>query len=210
MYVSVVAQKDNVDIESKKELKLTDSKGKRVKSAKVSYDENNGAVISTTDDAVRTEVETVSTAIINSTMTEIDISGYADMPSHVQKAFKTSGGNYMLELRAAGYGINGDKYTRSNEYITINVSITAGGKIIACKTVSQKESSGIGDACAKPEFYNQFNGKVEADYGEIDAIGGATITTNGYKSAIASAFTAVKILKGGAWLWVKTIICQFF
>lgn len=160
--------------------------------------DNNGAVISTVDDAVKTEVETVSANIINSTMTEIDISSFADMPSHVQKAFKTSGGNYVLELRAAGYGINGDKYTRSNEYITIKVSITAGGKIIACKTISQKESSGIGDACAKPDFYNQFNGKVETDYGEIDAIGGATITTNGYKSAIASAFTAVKILKGGA------------
>ena len=160
--------------------------------------DNNGAVISTVDDAVKAEVESVSANIINSTMTEIDISSFADMPSHVQKAFKTSGGNYVLELRAAGYGINGDKYTRSNEYITIKVSITAGGKIIACKTISQKESSGIGDACAKPDFYNQFNGKVETDYGEIDAIGGATITTNGYKSAIASAFTAVKILKGGA------------
>ncbi len=160
--------------------------------------DNNGAVISTTDDAVKTEVEAVSAVIINSTMTEIDISSFIDMPTHIQKAFKTSGGNYVLELRASGYGIKGDKYVRSNEYINIKVSVTAGGKIISCKTISQKESSGIGDACADPDFYNQFSGKDESNYTEIGAISGATTTTEGYKSAIASVFTAVKILKGGA------------
>lgn len=160
--------------------------------------DNNGAVINAVDDTAKAEVEAVAAAIINSTMTEIDISGIADMPTHVQKAYKTTGGNYVFELRAAGYGINGDKYTRSGEYIQIKVSITADGQIIACKTTAQKESEGIGDACAKPEFYNQFSGKTESDYGEIDAIGGATITTNGYKTAISSAFNAVKILKGGA------------
>lgn len=160
--------------------------------------DNSGAVINAVDDTAKAEVENVAAAIINSTMTEIDISGFADMPTHVQKAYKTTGGNYVLELRAAGYGINGDKYTRSGEYIQIMVSITPDGQIISCKTTAQKESEGIGDACAKPEFYNQFCGKTESDYGEIDAIGGATITTNGYKTAISSAFSAVKILKGGA------------
>ena len=120
------------------------------------------------------------------------------MPSHVQKAYKTSSGNYVFDLRGAGYGINGDKYTRSGQHIEIKVSLTPAGKIISCKTTAQKESEGIGDACAKPEFYTKFNGKEQSTLDQVDAIAGATITTNGYKSAVASAFEAVKILEGGA------------
>ena len=160
--------------------------------------DNSGNVLTEVDEAVKTEINTAATKIINSTLTEIDISNTPNMPTHVQKAYKTSGGNYVLDLRAAGYGINGDKYTRSGEYIEIRVSITPLGKIIACKTTAQKESEGIGDACAKPEFYNQFKGKIESDYNEIDAIAGATITTNGYKTAVSKAFEAVKLLDGGA------------
>lgn len=160
--------------------------------------DNNGNVLTETDEAVKTEINNAATKIINSALTEIDISNIADMPSHVQKAYKTSGGNYVFDLRAAGYGINGDKYTRSGEYIEIRVSVTPGGKIIACKTTAQKESEGIGDACAKPEFYNQFGGKIETDYTEVETIAGATITTNGYKTAVSKVFEAVKILEGGA------------
>lgn len=158
--------------------------------------DKQGVVISEADDAVKTLVTDAAAKIIDSTMTEIDITTYPDMPSHVQKAFKTTGGNYVFELRAAGYGINGDKYTKSGEYIYIRVSATPDGKIIACETVSQKESEGFGDACAKPSFYNQFKGKDQNNYQEIDAIGGATITTNGYKTAVSKVFDAIKILKG--------------
>lgn len=135
--------------------------------------------------------------IINSKTTEIDISGY-EMPLQVKKAFKTDSGNYVFELGANGYGINGDQYTRSNEQIIISVSATKDGKIISCETVSQKESKGFGDKCAEPEFYEQYNGKTETDYKDVDAISGATITTNGYSTAVSKVFEAVKILEGEA------------
>ena len=160
--------------------------------------DNTGAVLTETDDTVKAKVSATAEKIIGTTIEEIDISKFADMPSQIEKAYKTSSGNYVFELKASGYGINGDKYTRSGEYIKIKVSATADGKIIDCETVSQKESEGIGDACAKPEFYSQFNGKQENNYNEIDAIAGATITTNGYKNAIAKVFEAVRLLKGGA------------
>ncbi len=160
--------------------------------------DNNGNVLTEADETVKTEINNAALKVINSTLTEIDISNTQNMPSHVQKAYKTSGGNYLFDLRAAGYGINGDKYTRSGEYIEIRVSATPTGKIIACKTTAQKESEGIGDACAKPEFYDQFNGKQESDYDQVDAIAGATITTNGYKTAVSKVFEAVRILEGGA------------
>ena len=40
-------------------------------------------------------------------------------------------------------------------------------------------------------------GKTEENYTEIDAISGATLTTDGYKQAIERAFAALEILKGG-------------
>ena len=80
----------------------------------------------------------------------------------------------------------------------VRASLTPAGKVIACETLSHKESEGFGDACAKPEFYNQFNGKDESNYKEIDGIGGATITTNGYKTAIGKLFEAVKTMEGVA------------
>ena len=158
--------------------------------------DNNGTVLTEVSEDIKPEVIDAVQKIIGSTMTEFDISKYPDMPSNVQKAYKTSSGNYVFDLRGAGYGINGDKYTRSGQYIEIKVSLTPAGKIISCKTTAQKESEGIGDACANPEFYTKFNGKDQSTFGEVDAIAGATITTKGYKTAISRAFDAVDILEG--------------
>lgn len=131
---------------------------------------------------------------------DIDISAYGDLSKTVVSAKKTATGNFILETKGAGYGIKGgDEYhPASNEYIIVKVSVTSDYKIIDCITVSQAETKGIGDACANESFYGQFVGKTEENYTEIDAIGGATLTTNGYKQAIERAFAAVKVLKGGA------------
>ena len=155
-------------------------------------------VLSAVADDVKTVMSANAQAVASSESEEIDISGYEDMPSAIDKAYKTTSGNYVFELRASGYGINGDAYTASGEYIYIKVSATADGKILACQTVSQSETDGIGSACADASFYSQFNGKDETNYGEIDAIGGATITTNGYKTGVSKVFTAIKILEGVA------------
>lgn len=157
----------------------------------------NGEVVSDVDDELKLSISDSAKQIILSEIKEIDISRYEDMPKQVVKAYKTTSGNYVFDLNAAGFGINGDAYYNpSGEYIMIKVSATAEGKIIMCETISQKESNGIGDVCAKPEFYSQFNGKEETNYREIDAISGATITTNGYKTAVSKVFEAIKILKG--------------
>ena len=152
-------------------------------------------------EATAEEAQIAKTAIetINATATElVDLSAYEGLPSQLIQAQKTSTGNYIIEIKAAGYGIvGGDEYhPASGEYIMVRVSITADGRIIDCVTVSQAETEGIGDACAKESFYGQFDGKTEADYTEIDAISGATLTTNGYKQAIGRAFECVKIFEG--------------
>lgn len=140
-------------------------------------------------------------AILNaSKTTSVDLTAFEDVHKNVISAQKTESGNYIFEIKGAGYGIvGGDEYhPASGEYIVIRVSLTADGKIIDCLTVSQEETKGLGDACADEKFYGQFDGKTEENYEQIDAIGGATLTTDGYKKAILRAFETVKILEGGA------------
>ena len=157
----------------------------------------DGTVVSEVADDVKTLMSDNAKKLISSKLTQIDISGYADMPTQIEEAYKTDSGNYVFHLKAAGFGINGDAwYNPSGEYIKIKVSATKDGKIIACETVSQKETDGIGSACADKKFYSQFNGKEQTNYKEIDAISGATVTTNGYKTAISKVFDAINILKG--------------
>lgn len=161
--------------------------------------DNSGAVLSAVADDVKATMEANAQLILNSSLTEIDISGYSDMPSQVKKVYKTASGNYVFELGANGFGINGDHYYNpSGKQIEIKASATSDGKIIAVLTTAQYETDKIGSACADASFYTQFNGKTEADYSEIEAISGATITTNGYKTAISKVFEAVKILEGVA------------
>ena len=140
-------------------------------------------------------------AILTATVTEdVDLTAYEGLPTSLTEAQKTATGNYILTLKAAGYGINGgsEYHPASGEYILVKVSLTKDGKIIDTLTVSQAESTGIGDACADEKFYGQFDGKTADDYKNIDAISGATITTNGYLKAIERAFECVTILEGGA------------
>ena len=138
--------------------------------------------------------------LTSTTVTDVDLSTFEGLPSALLSAKKTATGNYVLEVKGAGYGINGgnEYHPASGKYIEIRVSMTPDGKIIDTYTISQEESKGIGDACADEKFYGQFDGKTEENYTEIDAIGGATITTDGYKKAILRAFEALKILEGGA------------
>ncbi len=139
-------------------------------------------------------------AIKASTVEDIDISAYTDLEKTVVSAKKTASGNFILETKGAGYGIKGgDEYhPASNEYIIVRVAITPDFRIIDCLTVSEAETDGLGDACADESFYGQFVGKTEENYKEIDAISGATLTTNGYTQAIERAFNAVKTMNGGA------------
>jgi electron transport complex protein RnfG len=157
----------------------------------------NGTVITAGVENAQAAVDAVA-AISSSALTDIDLSAFPEL-SYAVSAKKTATGNYVIETKGAGYGIKGgnEYHPASGEYIVVRVSITASGEIIDCITVSQAETSGLGDACAKEEFYGQFVSKNETNYTEIDAISGATITTDGYKQAISRAFEVLKVLKGG-------------
>lgn len=168
-----------------------------------------GADGSFTDAALPEETKALVSAqltIIKATVFEdVDLTQYTGIHKNVTSAKKTATGNYVLEVKGAGYGIVGgnDYHPASGEYIYIRVSVTGEGKIIDCLTVSQSETKNLGDACADEKFYGQFDGKTAENYESIDGIAGATMTTDGYKLAIKRAFEAVAIMtannsEGGA------------
>ena len=159
----------------------------------------DGEVITECSDEDAQTVKAAIAAISTTTTTDLDLTAYTGLPSQLVSAKLTATGNYILEIKAAGYGIvGGDEYhPASGEYILIRISMTSEGKIIDCLTLSEAETKGIGSACADEKFYGQFDGKTEETYNEIDAISGATMTTDGYKKAILRAFESVKIFVEG-------------
>ena len=159
-----------------------------------------GNVVSEVDGELAANVSAQLARIQATVLETVDLSQYTGIHKNVVSVQKTATGNYVLDVKGAGYGIMGgdDYHPASGEYIMIRVSITGEGKIIDCLTVSQAETQNLGDACADESFFGQFDGKTEENYREIDAISGATMTTDGYKQAIERAFAAVKILEGGA------------
>ena len=158
----------------------------------------DGLVVSDVPDDVKANVEAQAAVFAASELTEVDLSQY-EMPKGITKAWKTSGGSYVVEVEAAGFGINGDEYYNpSGEHIVIKLALTAEGKIINCVTVYQNETDKIGSACADKAFYSQFNGKDESTYKDVEAISGATITTKGYMTGVGRAIEAVKIMEGAA------------
>lgn len=81
--------------------------------------------------------------------------------------------------------------------IQVAVGITKDGKLTGMEVISNAETAGLGSKCTEPEFKDQFAGKnastiafsktgASAD-NEIDAISGATITTNAVTEAVNAA-----------------------
>ncbi len=158
-----------------------------------------GAVLTDVDAATKANIEAQAQIMLNSSVEEINMAGYADVPKQVVAVYQTASGNYVFDLEAAGFGINGDEwYKPSGEHIQIKVSVTPEGQIISCKTMYQAETDGIGSACEEAWFYTQFTGRDASNYSDIDAISGATLTTNGYKTAISKVFEVIAMLKGDA------------
>ena len=160
-------------------------------------------------DVAAEDKQTVETAmaIIKATeKTAVDLTAFEGIATGVTSVEKTATGNYIIELKANGYAMGVKDKNGQNHFsysglpkvpIVIRVSMTAEGKIIDCITVSQGESPKFGDACANESFYGQFDGKTEENYNDIDAISGATVTTEAYKKAILEAFKTVNIIEGG-------------
>ena len=120
-----------------------------------------------------------------------------NMPKRFVEAYKTASGNYVITTKGAGYGINGEWHA-SGKYITVRISLTADGTIIATETVEEAETPDVGGATLKdPDFVGQFVGKDQEGAANVDTVANVTLTTEGYKKAVQTAFEALALLTGG-------------
>ncbi len=91
--------------------------------------------------------------------------------------------------------------------VQIAVGISSDGKITGFNVVSNNETAGLGSKCTEPEFTSQFANKPAtvleytksgaAEDNQIDAISGATITTNAVTEAVNSAIVFYQENFGG-------------
>ncbi|MDD6728136.1 MAG: RnfABCDGE type electron transport complex subunit G [Eubacteriales bacterium] len=91
--------------------------------------------------------------------------------------------------------------------IQIALGIKTDGTITGFDVVSNSETAGLGSKCTEPEFKDQFAGKpaTKLEYtksgasadNEIDAISGATITTNAVTEAVNAAIVFYQDSFGG-------------
>lgn len=114
---------------------------------------------------------------------EITVEGKPEAVTQIFEA--TNGAGYVVMLSVKGYGGN----------IEIICGIDANGCITQTKTLSHGETAGLGAKIDTDDYKNQYIGK-DASLEGVDAISGATVSSNAYKTAINYAFVAYQMAIG--------------
>lgn len=153
-------------------------------------------------------VNTAHALLTSSTETEITELD-EKIHSSIVKVSVTNTNNYIFEVKANGFSVyQYNEYSSGdNAPIIVKVAISADGKIIDCRTLSQSETKGYGDACATEDYYDSWRGvgadevvisssPITGENTDPGAISGATHTSKGYQQAIKRAFEAFEILGG--------------
>jgi electron transport complex protein RnfG len=80
-----------------------------------------------------------------------------------------------------------------HDLIEVMVGVDADSKLTGVSIMSHTETPGLGARIEEPQFTEQFKGldletnKLAADGGKVDALSGATFSTNGVIAAVAAA-----------------------
>lgn len=124
--------------------------------------------------------------------------------------FNLGDAEYYTAMDAAG-DIKGYIFTTSaNGYggaVKVMTAVSTNGTIVAIEVVdAADETPGLGQNATKSTFWEQFKGKsgelnvVKSGAGEsdIEALTGATITSNAVKDAVNKALSSYKLIKGEA------------
>lgn len=96
---------------------------------------------------------------------------------------------YIAEVSSKGYG--GE--------IQMMVAFTPKGEVIGVKILSAEETKGVGTKALENSYLAQFENKSAVDGGGIDAVSGATITSNAVTMGVNNACNLFNetVLNGG-------------
>lgn len=89
-----------------------------------------------------------------------------------------------------GYKVSANAKGFSTNPIELEVTIdTTNGTVTKLEVISQDETPNLGANVVNPEFLDQFTGAtLPIDSASIDALSGATITTNGVLDSIQASY----------------------
>lgn len=110
---------------------------------------------------------------------ELDI----ELPEGIFAAFKADNG-YVFESGARGYG----------GMVTYMVGFDNDGNIVGLEMFDSHETPGLGSKIANPEYLVKYFGQIDPD--SVDAVTGATMTTDSLKNALKHAREAFETIKG--------------
>lgn len=112
------------------------------------------------------------------------------LPETVTEVYRsTNDAGYVFMLTCDGYG--------GRDTLNLICGIDIGGRITGTQVLSHEETVGLGSKIAEEDFRGQFLGK-DAGLEGVDAIGGATVSSNYFMGAIEDAFAAYDMVKEGA------------
>lgn len=107
------------------------------------------------------------------------------LPDGVFEAYKGSGG-YVFKSGAKGF----------DGIVTYMIGIDDNGEVVGINMFDHNETPGLGTKIADPSYMGKYYGNPNTN--EIDAVTGATKTTNSLKNSLIQALEAFEIVKGAA------------
>lgn len=96
----------------------------------------------------------------------------------------------------AGYVITGIGKGGYGGDLQVMAGIDKDGKVTAVKLMDNNETTGIGSKVGEDPYTSQYKGKDSTTLDEVDAVSGATYSSNAFKNAVLNIYQAYGALAG--------------
>ena len=106
-----------------------------------------------------------------------------DLTETVDKIYRANDGGYVIAAVGKGYG--GD--------LVVMVGVKE-GKVVGSAVLTSSETQNIGTKVESEEYASRYLEKTKETFSSVDAIAGATRSSNAYKEAVGNALSAYDIL----------------
>ena len=111
---------------------------------------------------------------------------YTDPNKTILSIYEAKGEGYLVKATATGYN--------TSTPIIVLIAFDTEGNTIGIETLQQQETNGFGAGCFERDFLDStYVGKSSSD--KIDALSGATKTSNAMRKILSAAFAAVEEVK---------------
>ena len=145
--------------------------------------------------------ERIATEAMNEVLP--DAGGFTKVDVELPEVYANGDTNYVTEVYKAVNGngyvfhVTGDGYG-GKKTMKLIVGVDPNGAIVTTKTLSHKETAGVGSKTAGDDYRLRWTGVNAATIDSVDGITGATFSSGHYKNSMKSVFDAFEfVTKGG-------------